>query len=349
MKAFRIAIAIIAVAMFITLSASNAKADEWDKKTIVTFDQPVEIPGMVLPAGTYVFRRASSTDPNVVRISGKDEKHVYATLLTIPDYRMNPADKTVITFEERDNSAPRAIKSWFYPGDTSAEEFVYRSSGKTINEIGALQTQIAELRDAQTQQAQRLDAVNQRAQAGLAEANQAAKAANQIATAADRMAANADRRAEAAQFNARAALNQIGTVAGQIETRITNMDKYRVADQSTVTFAFNSDVLSEQDMSTLDALADSVATPQGGYLIELQGFTDNIGTEKYNLGLSDRRVESVLRYLVSKRVPLYRISLVGLGKADPVSDNQTAAGREQNRRVEIRVLRSSDSVSTAAR
>jgi len=285
----------------------------------------------------------------VVQIFGKDDNHVYATLLTIPDYRMNPADKTVITFEERDNSAPRAIKSWFYPGDTAGEEFVYRSSGKTINEIGALQTQIAELRDAQMQQAQRLDAVNQRAQAGLAEANQAAKAANQIATAADRMAANADRRAEAAQFNAKAALNQIGTVAGQIETRITNMDKYRVADQSTVTFAFNSDVLSEQDMSTLDAVAASVATPQGGYLIELQGFTDNIGTEKYNLGLSDRRVESVLRYLVSKRVPLYRISLVGLGKADPVSDNQTAAGREQNRRVEIRVLRSSDSVSTAAR
>ena len=349
MKAFRIAIAIIAVAMFITLSASNAKADEWDKKTLVTFDQPVEIPGMVLPAGTYVFRRASSTDPNVIQISGKDEKHVYATLLTIPDYRMNPADKTVMTFEERANGSPRAIKSWFYPGDTSGEEFVYRSSGKTINEIGALQTQIAELRDAQMQQAQRLDAVNQRAQAGLAEANQAAKAANQIATAADRMAANADRRAEAAQFNAKAALNQIGTVAGQIETRITNMDKYRVADQSTVTFAFNSDVLSEQDMSTLDAVAASVATPQGGDLIELEGFTDNIGTEKYNLGLSDRRVESVLRYLVSKRVPLYRISLVGLGKADPVSDNQTAAGREQNRRVEIRVLRSSDSVSTAAR
>src|SRR6266566_1317009 len=88
---------------------------------------------------------------------------------------------------------------------------------------------------------------------------------------------------------------------------------------------------------------------QNGYLIELEGFTDNIGTEKTNLGLSDRRVESVLRYLVSKRVPLYRISLVGLGKADPVSDNQTAAGREQNRRVEIRVLQSSDSVSTAAR
>src|SRR5437867_406004 len=176
-----------------------------------------------------------------------------------------------------------------------------------------------------------------------------AKAANQMATAADRMSANADRRAEAAQFNAQAALNRIGTAAEQIESRIANMDKYRLADQAAVSFAFNSDALSEQDMSTLDAVATSVATPQRGYLIELQGFTDNIGTEKYNLELSDRRVESVLRYLVTKRVPLYRISLVGLGTADPVSDNQIAEGRAQNRRVEIRVLRSSDSVSTAAR
>src|SRR5437870_7852254 len=102
-------------------------------------------------------------------------------------------------------------------------------------------------------------------------------------------------------------------------------------------------------MRTLDAVADSVATRQGGDLIELEGFTDKIGTEKYNLGLSDRRVESVLRYLVSKGVPLYRISLVGLGEADPVADNQTAAGREQNRRVEIQVLRSLGTEATAAR
>ena len=81
MKTIHIAIAIIAAAMLMTLSPANAKADESDKKTVVTFSQPVEIPGMVLPAGTYVFRRASTTDPNVVEISDKDEKQVYATLL----------------------------------------------------------------------------------------------------------------------------------------------------------------------------------------------------------------------------------------------------------------------------
>src|SRR5207249_2847836 len=117
---------------------------------------------------------------------------------------------------------------------------------------------------------------------------------------------NADRRGEAAQFDAKAALNQIGTMAGQIETRITNMDKYRVADQSTVTFAFNSDVLSEQDMSTLDAVAASVATPQGGDLIELEGFTDNIGTEKYNLGLRDRRLQLLARGGLQTRSPHFQ-------------------------------------------
>ena len=144
-------------------------------------------------------------------------------------------------------------------------------------------------------------------------------------------------------------MNQIHTVAEQIEGRIANLDKYKMADQTTVTFNFNSDELRKEDMSKLDNVARSVSGAHSGCLIELQGFTDKIGTEKYNLGLSDRRVESVLRYLVSKGVPLYRISLVGLGEADPVADNQTAAGRQQNRRVEIQVLRSLDTEATAAR
>lgn len=352
MKTFRITIAFIAVALLMTLSPANAKADEWDKKTIVTFGQPVEIPGMVLPSGTYVFRRISSVDPNVVQISNADETQVYATRLTIPGYRMDPAEKTVITFEERPNGSPQAIKSWFYPGETTGEEFVYTSPSRTKDEIGAIQAQIAAMRNAQAQQEERMDVAGQRAQEGLAEANRAAmaaKTANQMAAAADRLAADADRRAEAAQLNARRSVNQTDTLAEQVEGRIANLDKYKMADQTTVTFNFNSDELSKEDMSKLDDVARSVSGAQSGCLIELQGFTDKIGSEKYNLGLSDRRVESVLRYLVSKGVPLYRISLVGLGEADPVADNQTAAGREQNRRVEIQVLRSSDTEATAAR
>jgi OmpA-OmpF porin, OOP family len=134
-----------------------------------------------------------------------------------------------------------------------------------------------------------------------------------------------------------------------MKTRIANLDKYLATDQTTITFKFDSDELTKEAIGGLDDIAARVADAKTGFVVELQGFTDNIGTEKYNYGLSERRADSVLRYLVSKNVPLYRISIVGLGKTSPIADNKTATGREQNRRVEIRVLRSSQNVSTANR
>jgi OmpA-OmpF porin, OOP family len=219
-------------------------------------------------------------------------------------------------------------------------------------EVGAFEPQIAEVRDAQAQQAERIDAVDRRAKEGLMAANLAvtsAAIAAETATAAGRRAADADRRADAAQQDAKRALNRIDTVENRIENRIANLDKYSVADQKTVTFNFDSDELSKEAVNKLDYIVGTVSKDQSGYVIELQGFTDNFGTEKYNFGLSERRAESVMRYLVSNNIPLYRISIVGLGKTGPVADNKTSAGREQNRRVEIRVLRSSGTVSTANR
>jgi hypothetical protein len=106
--------------------APRAWADEWDKQTIVTFNEPVEIPGMVLPAGSYLFRLADSdSDRNIVQVFNGDETHLYATLLAIPDYRMHPSGKTAISFEERAAKSPEAIKAWFYPGDKYGREFVY--------------------------------------------------------------------------------------------------------------------------------------------------------------------------------------------------------------------------------
>jgi hypothetical protein len=105
------------------------KADEWNKKTEVTFTEPVEIPGQVLPAGTYVFKIADTLgDRDVVQIFNKDETHIYATILAIPDYRMEPTGKTVINFEERASTAPQAVRAWFYPGDNYGYQFVYPNS-----------------------------------------------------------------------------------------------------------------------------------------------------------------------------------------------------------------------------
>jgi hypothetical protein len=108
------------------VSASSARADEWNKKTVLTFSQPFEIPGMVLPAGTYVFELADTmADRHIVRIFNADRSEVIATFMTIPDYRLTPTDQTVIKFTEVPAGSPEAIRAWFYPGNTIGQEFVY--------------------------------------------------------------------------------------------------------------------------------------------------------------------------------------------------------------------------------
>jgi hypothetical protein len=100
--------------------------DQWNKKTLLTFSQPVEIPGVILPAGQYVFKLADSlSDRHIVQVFNADEDKVFATILAIPHYRMTPADKTVILFEERRADQPEAIHAWFYPGEVYGQEFVY--------------------------------------------------------------------------------------------------------------------------------------------------------------------------------------------------------------------------------
>ncbi len=106
--------------------APAAFADQWNHETRVTFSQPVEIPSMVLPPGTYVFKLLDSqVDRSVVQIFNEDQNKVYATILAVPDYRLQPAGKTVIMFEEREAGAPQAIRAWFYPGEHYGAEFVY--------------------------------------------------------------------------------------------------------------------------------------------------------------------------------------------------------------------------------
>jgi len=109
-----------------------AKADAWNRKTVMTFSGPVEIPGVhlkgwgVLPAGTYVFKiMDSQSNRHIVQIFNKDETQIYATILAIPNYRLRATDKTVVTFRERPAGQPEALRAWFYPGRNWGEEFVY--------------------------------------------------------------------------------------------------------------------------------------------------------------------------------------------------------------------------------
>jgi len=97
--------------------------------TVVTFSAPVSLPGVTLPAGSYLFKLADSqVNRNVVQVFAKDRSKIFATILAIPAERTEPADETVITFNEAPaNSAP-AVRYWYYPGDKRGQEFVYPKS-----------------------------------------------------------------------------------------------------------------------------------------------------------------------------------------------------------------------------
>ena len=132
MKLFTAATTVCCIALMGTALAPGAKADAWNRKTVITFSGPVEIPGVhlagwgVLPAGTYVFKILDSqSDRHIVQIFNKDETTIYATILAIPNYRLKATSKTVMTFSERPAGQPEALRAWFYPGKNWGEEFVY--------------------------------------------------------------------------------------------------------------------------------------------------------------------------------------------------------------------------------
>ena len=132
MKLFKMFAAVLSVAVLCLLAVPSASADDWNRKTVITFSGPVEVPGVgaqTLPAGTYVFKIFDSqSDRHIVQIFNQDETHVFTTILAIPNYRLKTTDKTVISFRERPAGQPEALKAWFYPGRQWGEEFVYAKS-----------------------------------------------------------------------------------------------------------------------------------------------------------------------------------------------------------------------------
>ena len=116
----------LAASLLGLVTASSVRGDDRDKKTVITFSQPVEIPGSVLPAGTYTFMLADAmSDRHIVQVFNADGSKLLATFMTIADYRLTATDQTVIKFREVPAGAPEAIRAWFYPGNTIGEEFVY--------------------------------------------------------------------------------------------------------------------------------------------------------------------------------------------------------------------------------
>jgi Protein of unknown function (DUF2911) len=104
----------------------SARASERDQATAITFNQSVQIPGRVLPAGTYWFVVSeANTSRNIVQIFNSDRSMLFATVLTINTESLTTTDKSAITFAEREPMQPQTILSWFYPGHTPGHQFVY--------------------------------------------------------------------------------------------------------------------------------------------------------------------------------------------------------------------------------
>lgn len=125
--------AILGITLGIIIScvmiSAPARADEWNQQTKFTFSQPVEIPGRVLPAGTYWFVLANTvTDRDIVQIFSEDWATLYATVRTVPSERSNPPNDTLLTFEEDESDGTPALVKWFYPGELTGHEFEYFKS-----------------------------------------------------------------------------------------------------------------------------------------------------------------------------------------------------------------------------
>ena len=119
-----------AVAAFVALGGSRARADEMDKRTVLTVNQPMQVTDRVLQPGTYVFAILGGhsdryTDRYTVRIYNGDQSHVIDTIVTVPTYRVEAASKSRFTFWETPPGTARALRDWYYPGDSFGRESPY--------------------------------------------------------------------------------------------------------------------------------------------------------------------------------------------------------------------------------
>jgi OmpA-OmpF porin, OOP family len=216
-----------------------------------------------------------------------------------------------------------------------------RTQAETVDT--KLSANISKVETQARENAEKIDAVDSKATKGIADVKTAAAAADTKAGQAQTAANSAQTTATTAQQSATQAnqgVSAANTRITTVETRIANIDKYTGSTTENVMFKMNSSNLDDAAKKVLDGVSGQVGGLNAGYMIEIQGFASSEGDANYNVTLSERRAEAVQRYLVAKNVPLYRVSIVGLGTEKPVGDNKTRAGREQNRRVEVRVLRS---------
>src|SRR5271157_2393069 len=194
------------------------------------------------------------------------------------------------------------------------------------SQVTPINNKIGELDEITSKNSRDIKDVDGKAQQGIQAANQA-----------DEKAAAAGQSADQANQKAGHVASGLNGLAGTVE----NLDNYKSTANTTIQFGFNKATLTKADQQALDEFAQQVAG-QKHYIIQVQGYTDGVGSAEYNNQLSRRRADAVIQYLAAKyNVPPYRIYLIGLGKDNPVAENKNAAGRAKNRRVDVQLMTNS--------
>ena len=205
---------------------------------------------------------------------------------------------------------------------------------------------VAKQTDPISQKLDQVDKDRQNTQKQLEADEPKISAAAEKADSADSRATDAIGRADAASKKS----DQVRTdLRNELSERIANLDDYKPSGDAVVLFKFNSAKLTDDAKQQLDQLGKGQVGSMKRYFVAIQGFTDKVGTEDYNLQLSRRRAEAVQNYLVTTyNIPVYRIQIVGLGKDKPVNEQKTRDDREKNRRVEVTVFSADGSRGASA-
>jgi outer membrane protein OmpA-like peptidoglycan-associated protein len=205
--------------------------------------------------------------------------------------------------------------------------------GQEKARVSGLATQLTETRTV-------ADEATRKASEATGAATQAGARAEQAATRADEAAQTATQATGRAD-EALAAAGRATAKAEETDSRLSRLWKSRnkrtLADTTIVLFGFDKWALDDRAQTALLGLIKQLQdNPE--LTVELEGYTDTVGPQPYNIGLSQRRAEAVRRFLVEKGVELPRIHAIGLGDIRPAADNKTKQGRDQNRRVMVRLM-----------
>jgi len=161
------------------------------------------------------------------------------------------------------------------------------------------------------------------------------------------MADRAQQQADRAASSAEQANTRVAGVEQSVSDIRANLDKYTLKKTVTVFFDAGKSELLPETLEALDALAGQIKD-KNGFLLEIEGFASSDGNPVRNETLSQERCEGVRRYLADRHnVPIFRMSIIGMGVSRPVADNATLEGRKQNRRVEVRLMTSGLSQTSA--